>query len=105
VLKFFKKFSLLKELFLLVNKGLFERMEFFSSIIQKSYILIHLVCQSVTWLGKGVLCSREFSAVGRTVAADSEDQARGIDELKNRSGKCEGPGRGDRRVKEPEWEM
>jgi hypothetical protein len=25
--------------------------------------------------------------------------------LKNRSGKCEGPGEGDRRVKEPEWEM
>ncbi len=27
---------------------------------------------SVTGLGKGVLCSRELSAVGRTVAADSE---------------------------------
>jgi hypothetical protein len=29
----------------------------------------------------------------------------GIDRLKNRSGKCEGPGGGDRRGKEPEWEM
>jgi len=34
-----------------------------------------------------------------------KDWARGIDGLKNRSGKCEGPGEGDRRVKEPEWEM
>jgi hypothetical protein len=59
----------------------------------------------VTGLGKGVLCSRELSAVGRTVAADSEDRAGGIDGLKNRSGKCEGLGGGDRRVKEPEWEM
>jgi hypothetical protein len=29
----------------------------------------------------------------------------GIDGLKNRSGKCEGPAEGDQRVKEPEWEM
>jgi hypothetical protein len=29
----------------------------------------------------------------------------GIDGLKNRSGKCQGPVGGDRRVKEPEWEM
>jgi hypothetical protein len=29
----------------------------------------------------------------------------GIDGLKNWSAKCEGPGGGDRRVKEPEWEM
>ncbi len=36
---------------------------------------------------------------------DSEDRARGIDGLKNRSGKCEGPGGGARRDKEPEWEM
>jgi hypothetical protein len=34
-----------------------------------------------------------------------KDRAGGIDELKNRSGKCEGPGGGDRRVKEPEWKM
>jgi hypothetical protein len=60
----------------------------------QSYILIHLVCQSVTGLGKGVLCSRELSTVGRMVAADSKDRARGIDRLKNRSGKCEGPGEG-----------
>ncbi len=59
----------------------------------------------MTGLGKGVLCSRELSAVSRMVIADSEDHARGIDGLKNRSGKCEGPGGGDRRVKEPEWEM
>jgi hypothetical protein len=32
-----------------------------------SYILIHLVSQSVTGLEKGVLCSRELSAVGRMV--------------------------------------
>ncbi len=37
-----------------------------------SYILIHLVCQFVTGLGKGVLCSHELSAIGRTVAADSK---------------------------------
>jgi hypothetical protein len=41
-----------------------------------SYILIHLVCQSVSQsvigLGKGVLCSRELSAIGRMVATDSE---------------------------------
>jgi len=29
----------------------------------------------------------------------------GIDGLKNRSGKCQGPAGGNRRVKEPEWEM
>jgi hypothetical protein len=29
----------------------------------------------------------------------------GTKRLKNWSGKCEGPARGDRRVKEPEWEM
>jgi hypothetical protein len=29
----------------------------------------------------------------------------GTERLKNRSGKCEGPTRGDRRVKEPEREM
>jgi len=34
-----------------------------------------------------------------------EGPARGIDRLKNQSGKCEGPTRGDRRLKEPEWEM
>ncbi len=33
------------------------------------------------------------------------DRPEGIDGLKNRSGKCKGPGRGARRVKEPEWEM
>jgi len=33
------------------------------------------------------------------------DRPGGIDGLKNQSGKCEGPGRGARRVKEPEWEM
>ncbi len=34
-----------------------------------------------------------------------KDRARGLDRLKNQSEKCEGPGRGARRVKEPEWEM
>jgi hypothetical protein len=29
----------------------------------------------------------------------------GIERLKNWSGKCEGPGEGDQRVKEPEWKM
>jgi hypothetical protein len=29
----------------------------------------------------------------------------GTKRLKNWSGKCEEPGGGDRRVKEPEWEM
>ncbi len=48
----------------------------------------------MTGLGKGVLCSRKLNAVGRTVAADSEDRTGGIDGLKNRSGKCEGPGGG-----------
>ncbi len=33
------------------------------------------------------------------------DRPGGIDGLKNRSGKCEGPGEGARQVKEPEWEM
>ncbi len=46
-------------------------------------------------LGNVVLCSRELSTVGRTVAADFEDRAGGINGLKNRSGKCEGPGGGD----------
>ncbi len=36
---------------------------------------------------------------------NAKDQLGGIDGLKNRSGKCEGPVGGDRRVKEPEWEM
>ncbi len=31
----------------------------------------------MTGLGKEVLCSRKLSVVGKTVAADSEDQARG----------------------------
>jgi glucose-6-phosphate-specific signal transduction histidine kinase len=43
---------------------------FYYSIL--SNILIHLVSQSVTRLGKGVLCSRKLSAVGRTMAADFE---------------------------------
>jgi len=34
-----------------------------------------------------------------------KDRPGGIDELKNWSGKCEGPTGGDQRVKEPEWEM
>jgi hypothetical protein len=34
-----------------------------------------------------------------------KDRAGGIDGLKNRSGKCEGPAEGDRQVKEPKWEM
>ncbi len=34
-----------------------------------------------------------------------EGPAGGIDRLKNRSEKCEGPGEGARCVKEPEWEM
>ncbi len=36
---------------------------------------------------------------------NAKDRPGGIDGLKNRSGKCEGSARGDRRVKEPEWEM
>jgi hypothetical protein len=38
----------------------------------KSYILIHLVCLSMTRLGKGVLCSCKFSIVGRMVTTDFE---------------------------------
>jgi len=34
-----------------------------------------------------------------------KDRPGGIDELKNRSEKWEGPGEGAQRVKEPEWEM
>jgi len=34
-----------------------------------------------------------------------KDRVGGIDGLKNRSGKCKGPGEGVRQVKEPEWEM
>jgi len=34
-----------------------------------------------------------------------KDRARGLDGLKNRSGKCEGPGEGGQRDKELEWEM
>ncbi len=34
-----------------------------------------------------------------------KDWAKGLDGLKNRSGKCEGLGEGARWVKEPEWEM
>jgi len=34
-----------------------------------------------------------------------EGPAGGIDRLKNRSGKCKGLGEGARRVKELEWEM
>jgi len=36
---------------------------------------------------------------------NAKDQPGGIDGLKNQSGKCERPAGGDRRVKEPEWEM
>jgi hypothetical protein len=61
--------------------------------------------QFVTRLGKEVLCSGELSTVGRMVVANFEDRARGIDGVKNRSGKCEGPGGGDWWVKEPEWVM
>ncbi len=34
-----------------------------------------------------------------------KDRSRGLNRLKNRSGKCEGPGEGGQRGKEPEWEM
>jgi hypothetical protein len=34
-----------------------------------------------------------------------KDPPGGINGLKNRSGKCEAPGGGARRVKGPEWEM
>jgi hypothetical protein len=33
------------------------------------------------------------------------DQVGGLDGLKNRSEKCEGPGEGGQRGKEPKWEM
>ncbi len=36
---------------------------------------------------------------------NAKDRPGGIDGLKNWSEKCEGPAGGDRRVKEPEWEM
>jgi hypothetical protein len=36
---------------------------------------------------------------------NAKDRAGGLDELKKRSGKCEGSGEGGRRVKEPEREM
>jgi hypothetical protein len=36
---------------------------------------------------------------------NAKDRPGGIDGLKNRSGKCEGPAEGAQRVKEPEWEM
>jgi hypothetical protein len=36
---------------------------------------------------------------------NAKDRPGGIDGLKNRSGKCEGPAGGAQRVKEPEWEM
>ncbi len=41
----------------------------------------------------------------RTGVGNAKDRPGGIDGLNNRSGKCEGPAGGDRRVKEPEWEM
>ncbi len=34
-----------------------------------------------------------------------KDRVGGIEGLKNRNGKCEGSGGGDRGVKELEWEM
>jgi hypothetical protein len=34
-----------------------------------------------------------------------KDRPGGLDGLKNRSGKCEGPGKGGRRGKKPKWEM
>jgi len=50
-----------------------------------------------------------FSKIGterlKNWSEKCEGPGRGIDGLKNRSGKCEGPVEGDRRVKEPEWEM
>ncbi len=36
---------------------------------------------------------------------NAKDRPGGINGLKNRSGKCEGPAGGDQRVKEPKWEM
>jgi hypothetical protein len=36
---------------------------------------------------------------------NAKDRAGGLNGLKNRSGKCEGPGEGGRQGKEPEWEM
>jgi len=36
---------------------------------------------------------------------NAKDRPGGIDGLENWSEKCEGPAEGDRRVKEPEWEM
>ncbi len=36
---------------------------------------------------------------------NAKDRPGGINGLKNRSGKCKGSAGGNRRVKEPEWEM
>jgi len=36
---------------------------------------------------------------------NAKDRPGGIDGLKNQSEKCKGSAGGDRRVKEPEWEM
>jgi hypothetical protein len=36
---------------------------------------------------------------------NAKDRVRGLNGLKNRNGKCKGPGGGGRRGKEPEWEM
>jgi hypothetical protein len=36
---------------------------------------------------------------------NAKDRVGGLDELKNWSGKCEGPGEGGQQGKEPEWEM
>jgi hypothetical protein len=41
-------------------------------LLSISYILIYLVCLFVTGLAKGVLCSFEFSIVGKTVTTNSE---------------------------------
>jgi hypothetical protein len=51
----------------------------------------------------------QFSRTGikrlKTWSGKCEGLGGGIDGLKNRSGKWEGPAEGDRRIKEPEWEM
>jgi hypothetical protein len=41
----------------------------------------------------------------RIEVGNVKDRAGRIDGLKNQSGKCEGPGEGDQRVKKSEWKM
>jgi hypothetical protein len=87
---------------LLIGKFQIRIQIFFTE--QKS--MLAWVCYMYEWSFDGSFVPVGFSRTGiERLKNRSETGPKGIDGLKNRSGKCEGSGGGARRVKKPEWQM